>query len=149
MEEEEERHDIKRNVKIIRRKIIPPQNGLLKTRYRWRPWSAADVCRPQPHLGRPALRCGVKITAVAGNGELLFYLSSILTFFQSSQGGETISLYLGNINPVTEIQKKKVYLQNRFCVFFCGFLAEEVFIVFCPHLFFVFDIRAGTNTDKS
>lgn len=71
------RHDIKRNVKIIRRKIIPPQNGLLKTRYGWQPWSAADAGRPQPHLGRPALRCGVKITAVAGNGELLFFLSEL------------------------------------------------------------------------
>lgn len=49
------------------------------------------------------------------------------------KGGETISLYLGNLNPVTEIQKKKVYLQNHFCVFFfCGFFAEEVFIVFFP-----------------
>lgn len=34
--------------------------------------NAGDISQPQPHLGHPALRCGVKITAVAGNRELLF-----------------------------------------------------------------------------
>lgn len=133
------RHDIKRNAKIIQRKIIPPQNGLLKTRYRWRPWSVTDAGQPQLHLGRPALYCGVKITAVAGNWELLFYLSSILTFFQSGHGGKTISLYLGNINAVTEVLKKKVYLQNRFCLFCCffSFLKKISMFTFPPFSLFL------------
>lgn len=37
--------------------------------------NVSDVSQPQPQLGDPALLCGVKITAVAGNGELLFYLT--------------------------------------------------------------------------
>lgn len=34
--------------------------------------NANDVSQPQPQLGHPALHCGVKITDVAGNRELLF-----------------------------------------------------------------------------
>lgn len=37
--------------------------------------NAADCSQPQPLLEYPALGCGVKITAVAGNGDLLFYLT--------------------------------------------------------------------------
>lgn len=37
--------------------------------------NVSDVSQPQPQLGHPVLRCGVKITAVAGNRELLFYLT--------------------------------------------------------------------------
>lgn len=144
------RHDIKRNVKIIQRKIIPPQDGLLKTRYGWRPGSVADAGQPQPHLGRPALRCGVKITAVAGNWELLFYLSSILTFFRSGHGRKTISLYFGNINAATEISMKSVSAKS-FLQFFFLLLPEEDFIIplLSFHLSYCFNIRAGTNTDKS
>lgn len=39
--------------------------------------NVSDVSQPQPHLGHPGLLCGVRITAVAGNGELFFFLSDL------------------------------------------------------------------------
>lgn len=37
----------------------------------------SDVSQPQPQLGHPELVCGVKITVVAGNRELLFLKSDL------------------------------------------------------------------------
>lgn len=70
--------------------------------------NVSDVSQPQPQLGDPALLCGVKITAMAGNGELHFYLTSILTFFWGLLG-ENLSLRLGNIHCCHGKKKRSVF----------------------------------------